>query len=340
MAVQSGPVVVTTVGEAMVVLYPEGQRPLAEAQTFGSDIGGAEFNVASSLARMGVPTAWVSRLGDDGFGHRIRRAAAEAGIDTSAVEIDDARPTGIYVKETVAARQSPGTRMHYYRSGSAASAISPALFAASPAVAAFRGSRIVHTSGITAALSATAAAAVGALSAAVGDDTIVSVDLNYRPQLWRGRPTDALEALVGQAHLLFAGLDEAQTHFGHSDAEQLFADHPRLARLVLKDDVRRASVIHRDGSATHVPSLTVEVVEPVGAGDAFAAGYLAGLAEDRDEVASLRIAHAVAALALISAGDRPVTVPGAAERDRIGSAPADEWASWRVHPGDIPWRTA
>jgi 2-dehydro-3-deoxygluconokinase len=339
-AVQGEPVVVTTIGEAMVVLYPEGQRPLAEAHTFGSDVGGAEFNVASSLARMGVPTAWVSRLGDDGFGDRIRQAATEAGIDTSAVEIDDTRPTGIYVKETVAGPQGSGTRMHYYRRESAASAISPALFAAAPAAAALRGSRIVHTSGISAALSASAAEAVGSLSAAVGADTLVSVDLNYRPLLWRGRSTDALDALVGQADLLFVGLDEAQTHFGHADAERLFADHPRLARLVLKDDVRRASVVLRDGSATHVPCLTVEVVEPVGAGDAFAAGYLSGLAEDRDEVASLRIGHAVAALALISAGDRPVTVPDAAERDRIASVPAGEWASWRVHPGDIPWRTA
>ncbi|WP_431278956.1 sugar kinase [Leifsonia poae] len=339
MAVQGEPVVVTTIGEAMVVLYPESQRPLAEAQTFGSDVGGAEFNVASSLARMGVPTAWISRLGDDGFGDRIRHIAAETGIDTSAVETDDERPTGIYVKETVTAAHGPGTRMHYYRRESAASAISPALFAAEPAAAALTASRIVHTSGITAALSTSAADAVGDLRSTVGENTVVSVDLNYRELLWRGRSTDALDALVGQADILFAGLDEVQTHFGHADAERLFAAHPRLGQLVLKDDVRRASVVHRDGSTTRVPCLTVEVVEPVGAGDAFAAGFLAGLAESRDEAACLRLGHAVAALALISVGDRPVTVPDAADRDRIASAPADEWAGWRVHPGDIPWRT-
>ena len=129
------------------------------------------------------------------------------------------------------------------------------------------------------------------------------------------------------------------TSFARDHHGEMIAAHPRLGQLVLKDDVRRASVVHRDGSTTRVPCLTVEVVEPVGAGDAFAAGFLAGLAESRDEETCLRLGHAVAALALISIGDRPVTVPDAADRDRIASAPADEWAGWRVHPGDVPWRT-
>lgn len=325
---------VTTIGEAMVVLLPDDQRPLAEAVSFGSDIGGAEFNVASSVGRMGVPTAWVSRLGDDGFGERILRCARDAGVDTSAVEIDAHRPTGLYVKETV----GTGTRMHYYRRESAASAIDHHLFATDAAARVLQESGIVHTSGITAALSDTSAAAVGRLHDAVGSGTTVSVDLNYRPRLWQGRSTDALTELVSQADVLFAGLDEAETHFGHIDRERLFAEYPRLSRLILKDDVRSASVVTRSGDETSVPCLTVEVVEPVGAGDAFAAGFLAASAEGRDEVAALRLGHAVAALALIVAGDRPVTVPTAAERDLISSVPSDVWAGWRVHPGDIPWR--
>jgi 2-dehydro-3-deoxygluconokinase len=334
--VQQQKTAVTTIGEAMVVLLPDDQRPLADAVSFGSDIGGAEFNVASSVGRMGLPTAWVSRLGDDGFGDRIRRSAEEAGIDTSAVELDAHRPTGIYVKET----QGSGTRMHYYRRDSAASAISADLFATGAAAKVLRESRIVHTSGITAALSDASAAAVGSLRDVVGPATTVSVDLNYRPRLWHGRSTDALTALVSQADLLFAGLDEAETHFGHVDHERLFAENPRLSRLVLKDDERSASVVTREGETTRIPCLTVEVVEPVGAGDAFAAGFLSALAEGRDEVACLRVGHAVAALALIVAGDRPVTVPDAAERALISSVPEDVWGGWRVHPGDIPWRTA
>jgi 2-dehydro-3-deoxygluconokinase len=84
----------------------------------------------------------------------------------------------------------------------------------------------------------------------------------------------------------------------------------------------------------------VEVVEPVGAGDAFAAGYLAGLSERRDAAACLRIGHALAALTLIGHGDRPLTVPDARERALIADADDDAWSRWRVHPGEIPWRSA
>lgn len=328
-----------TLGEALVSLFPEGHRPLSEAHAFGSDIGGAEFNVATSLARLGLPTAWISRLGSDGFGDRIRRIADEAGLDTSAVETDDTRPTGLYVKESTPGPDGVATRMHYYRRDSAASALSAASLRTPAAAALLRRATHVHTSGITAALSASAADAVAGLRDACGDGALVSVDLNLRPRLWEGRDSAPLDALVAQADLLFAGADEAGAHFGHADAGRLFAAFPRLDAVVLKEDVHRASVHRRDGRETHVPCLTVEVVEPVGAGDGFAAGFLAGLAEGRDDAGALRLGHALAALTLIGHGDRPLSVPTAAERDVIAAA-GDAWAGWRVHPGEIPWRSA
>ncbi|GAA0425056.1 sugar kinase [Leifsonia naganoensis] len=328
-----------TLGEAMVVLYPEAHRPLAEATAFGSDVGGAEFNVATSLARLGLPTAWISRLGADGFGERILRVAADAGLDTRAVELDEQRPTGLYVKESTPGADGVATRMHYYRRDSAASALGLEQLHAAPAAALLRRASHLHTSGITAALSPSAAEVTAGLREVVGPETLISVDLNFRPRLWHDRDTAPLDALVAQADLLFAGHDEAQAHFGHTEPARLFAAYPHLDAVVLKEDAHRASVHRRDGHATHVPCLTVEVVEPVGAGDAFAAGFLAGLAEGRDDAASLRLGHALAALTLIGHGDRPLTVPTAAERETIAAA-GDEWAGWRVHPGEIPWRSA
>lgn len=329
-----------TIGEAMVVLYPEAHRPLVDAETFGSDVGGAEFNVATSLARMGLPTAWISRLGDDGFGERIRATAAASGLDTSAVDTDDSRPTGIYVKETVAGPHGATTRMHYYRRGSAASAIDRGTLTTEPAGSILRSAAVVHTSGITAAISESAAEAVAALRDLCSPDTVISVDLNHRPRLWHGRDTGPLDALVDQAGTLFVGADEAEVYFGHSDPQRLFDAHPLLERVVLKDEARRASSYLRDGAETHVPCLSVEVTEPVGAGDAFAAGYLAALAEGREATACLRIGHALAALTLIGHGDRPLTVPDARERDLIAGAGDETWSTWRVHPGEIPWRAA
>lgn len=327
-----------TIGEAMVVFYPEHHIPLSDARAFGSDVGGAEFNVASTLARLGLPTAWVSRLGADGFGDRILAGAREAGVDTSAVERDPARPTGLYVKEPVAGPTGVRTRMHYYRSWSAASALGVAQLRSEPAATLLAAAGVVHTSGITPALSASSAELTANLRSLVGPSTLVSVDLNLRPALWAGRDRSALTALVGQADLLFAGHEEAETHFGHTDPARLFADLPHLETLVLKDEERRASAYRRDGGETHTPCLTVEVVEPVGAGDAFAAGFLAGRAEGRDDTAALRFGHALASLTLIGHGDRPLAVPTERERDVIAAADAHSWARWRVHPGDIPWR--
>ncbi|MGN6425856.1 MAG: sugar kinase [Leifsonia sp.] len=329
---------IVTIGEAMIALYPEGRHPLAEARTFGSDVGGAEFNVATTLARLGLPTAWVSRLGADGFGDRILAVAAEAGVDTAAVERDAARSTGLYVKEPSAGPDGVRTRMHYYRSGSAASAIDAAQLAAAPAAGLLARAAIVHTSGITPALSPTAADAVGGLRAAVGPGTIVSVDLNLRPQLWRERDTAPLDALLDAADLLLVGRDEALSHFGNAQAAAIFDAHPGLSTIVVKDEAHRASVYRSDGRETHVPCLTVEVVEPVGAGDAFAAGFLAGIATGRDDAVALRFGHVLAALALIGHGDRPLAVPTPAERERIAAAADAEWAGWRVHPGELPWR--
>ena len=329
-----------TIGEAMVVLYPDHHLALSEARAFGSDVGGAEFNVATTLARLGLPTAWVSRLGADGFGDRVLATAREAGVNTSAVERDAARPTGLYVKEPVAAAGGVRTRMHYYRSWSAASALEPAQLRSDPAAALLRSATVVHTSGITPALSASTAEVAAGLRSLVGPDTLVSVDLNLRPALWTGRDRSALDALVTQADLLFAGHEEAETHFGHTDPARLFAALPHLETLVLKDEERRASAYRRDGAETHVPCLTVEVVEPVGAGDAFAAGFLAGRAEGRADAAALRLGHTLAALTLIGHGDRPLTVPDRGERDTIAGAEDAVWERWRVHPGEIPWQRA
>ena len=333
----AAPAPLVTIGEAMVVLYPDHHLPLAEAHSFGSDVGGAEFNVATTLARLGLPTAWVSRLGVDGFGDRVLAVAREAGVDVSGVDRDPARPTGLYVKEPVAGPTGVRTRMHYYRSRSAASALDLAQLRSTATAALLGGAAIVHTSGITPALSASTAELAANLRSLVGPDTLISVDLNLRPALWSGGDRAALDSLVGQADLLFAGHEEAGIHFGHADPARLFAALPHLRTLVLKDEERRASAYRRDGGETHVPCLTVEVVEPVGAGDAFAAGFLAGLAAGRDDDAALRLGHALASLTLIGHGDRPLTVPSRGERDAIADAPDEVWERWRVHPGDIPW---
>ncbi|WP_431030956.1 sugar kinase [Plantibacter sp. RU18] len=335
---------VSTIGEAMVVLLPESQLPVAEAREYRTGVGGAEFNVASSLARLGVPTHWISRLGDDGFGDYVLDTARHDGVLVDAVERDDTRPTGLYVKETVVAEDGDRRpRMHYYRSGSAASVLGPATLHHATTRTAIGASAIVHTTGITPALSASTAELVGGLSAALAPGAVLSVDLNFRPRLWEGRSTAPLHRLLDQASVLFLGVDEAELFFGHADAGRLFAELPALRRIVRKDEANVATTIHRDDQAagTEVRSLAVDVVETVGAGDAFAAGYLAGLATGFTDAACTRLGHAVAASTLICHGDRPELVPDTDGISTIVEADEAQWASWRISPDiPLPWTTA
>ena len=114
---------VVCLGETMAVLSPPDPRPLADQPVLRLSVGGAESNVACGLAALGHRTAWLSRVGDDAFGQRIRAELAARGVEVGGVGVDPVRPTGVYFKDP-----APGaTRALYYRSGSAAAHMGPEL---------------------------------------------------------------------------------------------------------------------------------------------------------------------------------------------------------------------
>lgn len=289
-----GPVV--CVGETMAALAPEPLGPLDDADLLRVDIAGAESNVALYLADHGIPTHWLSAVGDDPFGRRVRDRIAAGGVDVDGVRTDPDRPTGLLLKDPGA----NGTRVHYHRRGSAASALTPELLD-DPAVA---GAALLHLSGITPALSPGCHALV---ERALRPDRPcpVSFDVNYRPALWTGRPAgDVLRPLADRADIVLVGLDEAQALWGDgiTDAHGVreLLSGPQI--LVVKDGDREATAFV--GAAAHsVPALTVRVAEPVGAGDAFAAGFLSGLLRQLPVDRALRLGHLTAASALRVAAD-------------------------------------
>ncbi|GGW48752.1 carbohydrate kinase [Streptomyces griseoloalbus] len=312
------------VGETMVVLSPPDARPLAEQPVLTMAIGGAESNVACALAGLGHRAAWLSRLGDDPFARRILAELTARGVDVSAVETDPDRPTGVYFKD-------PGpdhTRTHYYRAGSAATRMGPEL-ARRPAL---REARIVHVSGVAAAISDSCARLLETLLLGRGDSAgrgpVVSFDVNHRPALWRGGKADAarsLLALARAADIVFVGRDEAEELWGTArpaDIAALLGPAP----VVIVKDAEHGATSFADGVRTFVPSLPTKVVEPVGAGDAFAAGYLAGVLENRNERSRLRLGHLAAAAALRTRDDVPV-MPPRTETDRYLALDNDAWAA-------------
>jgi 2-dehydro-3-deoxygluconokinase len=319
--------VVACLGETMAVLTPDPPGALETALTLSLHVGGAESNVAQYLSGRGVSTRWVSRVGDDPFGRLIRRRLAAAGVDVTGVQVDPERPTGVYFKHI----GPSGPEVSYYRRGSAASAMAPTLLD-DPAV---RAADVLHLSGITPALSESCHDLVAtALQAGPRRHSLVSFDINWRPSLWRDdRGTDPAELLLSlarQADIVFVGLDEAATLWGCAEpaAVRTLLPEPRL--LVVKDSERAATAFHEAGSGPDqvaaVPALTVEVVDLVGAGDAFAAGVLAGLFSGRDLVGQLRLGHLTAAAALrVPADHGPLLDP--AVTDRLLHCDEDAWST-------------
>ncbi len=275
------------VGESMALVTPDPPAPLEAGGPMRLDVAGAESTVACYLAMLGARAAWVSRVGDDPLGRLLVDRVASYGVDTSLVEVDPAAATGVFFKD-------PGetTRVYYYRSGSAASRMDASLLP--------RLTGRVHLSGITPALSSSCA---GLVEAVLASDLPVSFDVNYRPGLW---PVDeagpVLRRLAGQAQIVFAGLDEARTLWGVDSAADVRRLLPGPGTVVVKDGAV-GTWSYGPAGETYAPASAIEVVEPVGAGDAYAAGYLFGLLRNWAEPDRLRLGHRVASFALGVTGD-------------------------------------
>ena len=290
-----GPQVIC-LGEAMVMVTPCEPVSLREADLFRLSVGGAESTVALYLSEMGHRVAWASRVGADPLGDRILAALTSAGVDTSMVDRDAGFPTGVYFKDPGAI----GTRVYYYRGGSAASLMGPATLDRLPLAT----TRLVHFSGITPGLSSACAdMASDLVRRAKGSGTLLSFDVNFRPGIWpAATAAPVLRGLCREADIVFVGLDEARLLWGTRSADEVRSVIGTHNTLIVKDGAVGATEF--DGaSATFVPALEVEVLEPVGAGDAFAAGYLSAFLRNEKPRARLRLGHEVAALALTSTSD-------------------------------------
>ena len=284
-------------GETMVMITPARAESLATADDLRLHVGGAESNVATHAAALGVPCAWVSAVGDDVLGRRVRRVVEERGVDVRWVTSDPHAPTGVYFKD-------PGNGVLYYRRGSAASRLTAEAVAHVP----FEGAEVVHLSGITPALSDSCAELVDSVIERVAASAaVLSFDVNLRPPLWSpDAAAPVLRSLARRADLVFVGLDEASALWGCETPADVRAALPEPARLVVKDGDIGATEFDRGADrdeTTFEPAIATAVVEPVGAGDAFAAGYLAALLNGADAASRLRAGHERAHLVLLSTSD-------------------------------------
>ncbi|WP_308402269.1 sugar kinase [Streptomyces sp. AN091965] len=310
---------VLTFGETMVAL--RGAGPLKLGGTMSVSVAGAESNVAVGLARLGHGASWAGAVGDDEAGELVLRTLRAEGVDVTGARRDPHAPTGLILFEP---RLPEVTRVHYYRSGSAGSrvdaqAVARAFAAAPP--------RLLHLTGVTPALGEAARAAwEGVLRLAREHAVPVCLDVNFRSRLWSTREAGAfLRPWLPAVDVLVASADELPVCLPpDEEPDDVRESAERLLRLgvpevVVKLGADGATAYGGGGAVWHRPAVPVRVVDTVGAGDAFVAGYLSALLDGADVPGRLQRAVTTGAFAVASRGDWE-GAPTRAELGLLGAA--------------------
>ena len=294
---------VITIGEAMAMFVATKTGELSAVDHFIKRVAGAELNVATGLARLGLKVGWVSRVGNDSFGQFVLDTLKNEGIETAGVTLDGRYPTGFQLKSKVTDGTDP--IVEYFRKGSAASHLSVEDF--NPIW--FTAARHLHLSGVAAALSASSYAlldhAAGAMKAA---GKTISFDPNLRPVLWKSEAemVEKLNHLAFQADWVLPGVKEGQILTGEKTPEGIadFYLNRGVKAVILKTGADGAWFKTANGEQGAVAAVKVEnVVDTVGAGDGFAVGVVSALLEGKTLQQAITRGNIIGSLAIQVQGD-------------------------------------
>ncbi len=288
-----------TFGETMALMMPTSAKGIEYSSQMNTSFGGAESNVAIGLARLGHKVGWFGRLGKDPLGaHIIKRLRGE-GIDVSRAERTDEAPTGLMLREQVAGK----TSVYYYRRGSAASRMRPEHLDETY----LASSKALHLTGITAALSESCRLTLQeSIRLAKLAGVRVCFDPNLRLKLWsieEARPV--LLGFAEQADVFMPGLDELKLLFDTADEDEALKRAETLGPKVQVVKGGRNETLYLDGGVWRaVPFVRVEhVVDTVGAGDAFCAGFYSGMLKGLELEQSVKLGNYMGAMIIQIEGD-------------------------------------
>lgn len=270
---------VLAIGDPLIALMPVDPVEIDVADALAIRVGGAEINTAIGVRRLGVAAGWLGRVGDDPFGRRVLAALEGEGVERALAVVDPDAPTGLYVREWL---PDGRRRPYYYRLGAAGARLSPDDWP-QPWPRGVPTPTVVHATGITLALSPTSQAALHAiLDRAANVGAFVSIDPNYRRALWpdAARAREALVQLARRSDVLLLSEDDALALFESDDPAVVLAAAAELgvSNVVFKRGARGAMVRYDGREYEIVPEVVTREVDPVGAGDAFNAGFLAATA--------------------------------------------------------------
>ena len=294
---------VITIGEAMAMFVATETGDLAEVEHFMKRVAGAELNVATGLARLGLKVGWVSRVGKDSFGRFVLHSLAKEGIDARGVSEDSRYATGFQMKSKVENGTDP--IVEYFRKGSAASHLSPEDFRAEY----FTSARHLHLSGVAAALSESSYALLEqAATTMKAQGKTISFDPNLRPVLWKSEAemVEKLNQLAFQADWVLPGLKEGMILTGQRTPEGIadFYLTRVVQAVIIKTGGDGAWFKTAAGEQGAVAAIKVDnVVDTVGAGDGFAVGVISALLEGRTLQQAIGRGNKIGALAIQVQGD-------------------------------------
>ena len=315
------PPAVITLGESMILLYPRNvDASLSDTEELVVEVAGADSNFAIAMARLGFQAGWISRVGADPLGERVVKTVSREGVDTSQVVVDPEHPTGLYIKyhEAPGEGRSGGSRVLYYRRSSAASHLSPDDLNRDY----FANIQVLQLSGMTCALSRSCEETVRrAIELARDRRARVCFDLNLRLQLWSlAAARKVIGKLLPAVSILFGSEEEYMQFFDKpSVVDALIEAHGLGPQTVVAHRGERGAVaLVRGRMVSHPGYRPPNIVDVVGAGDGFNAGFVAAVLRDMGPQDALAIANQVGAAAVTTPGD----FQGYPSWDDIGRGPA------------------
>ncbi|TDL30996.1 sugar kinase [Jeotgalibacillus sp. S-D1] len=290
---------VVTLGETMVSFTSQTTGLMRYARQYQSAFAGAETNTMAGLSRLGHRTGWISRVGDDELGASVLSFVRGEGIDVSRVNKDESSPTGLMLKEII---NEENVRVYYYRKGSAASNLNPDDISEKYIAQA----KYLYITGITPALSSSCLAAVlQSITYAKKHSVKVIFDPNLRKKLWgEEKAREVLLKIASESDIVLPGISEGEFLFGIKDEKEIARQFKEIgaASAVVKLGEQGAYYLAgKEGK--YVAGFKVKSIDPVGAGDGFAAGFISGLLDELSYEEAVLRGCAIGAMVTTTVGD-------------------------------------
>jgi 2-dehydro-3-deoxygluconokinase len=292
---------VVTFGEAMAMFMANEMGPLHQIEEFRRELAGAETNVAIGLARLGISSGWVSKVGNDAFGRFIIERLQNESVDTKQVLTDNEHPTGFQLKSKV---KEGDPEVQYFRKGSAASHLTITDFHEGY----FNSAKYMHMTGIPLALSQEVREfAFHALEFMKKSGRKVSFDPNLRPSLWASQEemVKYINAAAFHSNYVLPGIAEGEILTGYKNPHDIASFYLEKGVELVVIKLGEAGAFYKTSSEEGTISgfKVQEVVDTVGAGDGFAVGVISGLMEGLSIQDAVLRGNAIGSLAVQTSGD-------------------------------------